>query len=333
MNRAKDGHSAKFLIIRRTYTCLLYKVDIIDIETAGRIYSQCKDNRFLTSKADISGICIKIHSEDRSVIDMWRDNFYPMLDEVRTHARIFCLKDDSGELKVLYNRTTSTVFLYNFDYYGCLKSIALAMASDILEDSHKIYSVHGAALDIDGIGITLIAPSKTGKTTQSWGLLRAPNSHLITDDWYFVRLYRGRPLIGRSEMNCYIDADIGDVWEEFKPLVETTKFDNKGRGIANVRWITGKESVTNSTYMRYVIFLKRDPSDPVLSKELTLDEAMEYIVSNDFCNPHQMIRDERKMRVRSEFFRSYLSKCKVFLINTTKKAEETQELIRKVIGI
>ena len=186
-------------------------------------------------------------------------------------------------------------------------------------------------MDIDGKGVTLIAPSKTGKTTQSWGLLRADNAHLITDDWYFVRINNGRPLVSGSEKNCYIDADIGDVWTEFKPLVETTKFDNKGRGIANVRWVTGNESVTNSTYMRYVIFLKRDYDDPNLVTELGIDDAVDYLVKNDFCNPHQMVRDERKLRIRTEFFRDYLSKCKVYLINTVKKAEETQELIRKII--
>ncbi len=310
---------------------MVYQVTQIDIDEAGRIYRSCKDRKFITAKADISGICVKIHSEDRITVDMWRDNFYPMLDCVRTHARIFCLNDESGELKVLYNRMTSTAFLYNFDYYGWIKSIALAMASDILEDSHKIYSVHGAALDIDGTGVTLIAPSKTGKTTQSWGLLRMENAHLITDDWYFVRLTKGRPLSTGSEKNCYIDADIGDVWEEFKPLVETTKFDNKGRGIANVRWVTGKDSVTDSTYMRYVIFLRRDQNDEEISRELSIDEAMDYIVKNDFCNPHQMIRDGRKIALRTEFFREFLSCCRVFLVNTRTKAEDTQETIRKII--
>ena len=121
------------------------------------------------------------------------------------------------------------------------------------------------------------------------------------------------------------------MWEEFKPLVETTKFDNKGRGIANVRWVTGNDSVTDSTFMRYIIFLKRDDQDDVISRELTLDEAMDYIVSNDFCNPHQMIRDERKIALRTEFYREYLSKCKVFLINSRMKAEDTQNVIRKII--
>ena len=310
-----------------------YTVVPISTDDASKIYNGIKNNRFITSKADIMGICVRLYTEDRTTVDMWRDNFYPMINSVRSHARIFCINDEGGEMKVLYDSNTKTAFLYNFDYYGWIKSIALAIASDILEDAHKVYSVHGAALDIDGRGVTLIAPSKTGKTTQSWGLLRAKDAHLITDDWYFVKLSSGRPMISGSEKNCYIDADIGDVWKEYLPLVSTTKFDNKGRGIANVRWITGNESVAFNTYMRYVIFLKRDKDDKELVRELTADEAVEYLVRNDFCNPHQMIRDERKKRVRTEFFRQYVSKCKVFLVNTVNRAEETQELIRKALDI
>ena len=310
-----------------------YTVVPITTDEASKIYNEIKSKRFITSKADIMGICVRLYTEDRTTVDMWRDNFYPMINSVRSHARIFCISDEGGELKVFYDRNTKTAFLYNFDYYGWIKSIALAMAADILEDAHKVYSVHGAALDIDGRGVTLIAPSKTGKTTQSWGLLRAKDAHLITDDWYFVKLSSGRPMISGSEKNCYIDADIGDVWKEYLPLVSTTKFDNKGRGIANVRWITGNESVAFNTYMRYVIFLKRDKDDKELARELSTDEAVEYLVKNDFCNPHQMVRDERKMRIRTEFFRDYVSKCKVYLINTVNKAEDTQELIRKVLDI
>ena len=37
--------------------------------------------------------------------------------------------------------------------------------------------------------------------------------------------------------------------------------------------------------------------------------------------------------IRTQFFRDYLSKCKVYLVNTVNKAEETQKLIRKTIGL
>lgn len=115
--------------------------------------------------------------------------------------------------------------------------------------------------------------------------------------------------------------------------MKNTKFDNKGRGIANVRLITGDDSVQNSTHIRNVIFLKRDNDDKMLSKELSIDEAMEYLTKNDFCNPHQMIRDERKTELRNEFFRRYLSKCTIHMVNTTESATNTQKLIRKIIGL
>jgi hypothetical protein len=104
---------------------------------------------------------------------------------------------------------TQTVFLINVDYYGWVKSLALAVAGDILEDEHMIYSVHGAMIDIDCMGVSIIAPSGTGKTTHSWGLLRNPTARLISDDWYFVRLSSREPLAFGSDKNTYIQADIG----------------------------------------------------------------------------------------------------------------------------
>lgn len=309
-----------------------YKVVQIGPDESGCLYNQYSKRNYFTSKADISGICVKLYTEDRSIKDMWEDNFYSMGFNTKSHARIVTVNDPDREMCVLYDRSTFTAFLFNFDYYGWIKSIALAIASDILEDSHRIYSVHGAALDVDGTGVTLIAPSKTGKTTQSWGLLRAENTRLITDDWYFVRLTGGRPQITGSEKNCYIDADIGDVWEEFKPLVSSTVFDNKGRGIANVRWVTGNESVIPMASLKHVIFLKRDYDDPEIVRRLSTDEAVEYIVSNDFCNPHQMVRDERKMALRTAFFREFLDRCVVHLVNTRCTARETQEKIREAIN-
>ncbi|MDY0293927.1 MAG: hypothetical protein RBQ77_05120 [Candidatus Methanomethylophilaceae archaeon] len=308
-----------------------YDVRLIDARQVDELYGAYSCRRFYTSKADISGVCVKLYTEDHGVADMWDDNFYSMSDNVRSHARVVSVADPERGMEVLYNRTTCTAFLFNFDYYGWIKSIALAVASDLLEDAHRVHSVHGAALDIDGKGVTLIAPSKTGKTTQSWGLLRVDNARLITDDWYFVRLGNGRPLVSGSEKNCYIDADIGDVWEEYRPLVQTVRFDNKGRGIGNVRWVNGYGSVIPMTTMRHVIFLKRDPEDRNVVTELDPGEAWEYMECNDLCNPHQMIRDDRKREVRKRFFQEYLRDCDVHLVNTVLPARETQERIRRIV--
>jgi hypothetical protein len=234
-------------------------------------------------------------------------------------------------MRVLFEPSSNIAFLFNFDYYGWIKSIALGISGHILEEGHDRFSVHGAVLDMDGTGVTLIAPSKTGKTTQSWGLLRMANAHLISDDWYFVKLGTGRPIAYGSEKNCYIDADIGDVWEEYKSLVSHVRFDKQDRGIANVRWVAGDSSVISMTKVRYVMLMKRDHSDPVAIRKLSSKEALDYLLKNDLCNPHQIIWNDHKTKIRSKFFSEYLSKCEVYLVNTIKTPQETQELIRNVV--
>jgi hypothetical protein len=275
---------------------------------------------------------VQLFTEDRETVRMWNDNFYHMSDRVRAHAKLYCIKDEGCPMHVEYDLESSILFLFNFDYYGWIKSIALGVAGNILEDAHGIHPVHGAVLDVDGEGVTLIAPSKTGKTTQSWGLLRLPNTRLISDDWYFVSFGRGAPMVSGSEKNCYIDADIGDVWNEYRELVDQVRFDNRGRGIGNVRWVAGSDSMAEHTSMKHIVLLKRDPSDPVVERELGAEEALAYLEANDFCNPHQLVRNPNRVDRRREFFMRYLSECTVHMINTIRPAEETQAVIREAIG-
>ena len=310
---------------------MAYDVELIGKDRTDELLSLARGYNYYRHKADLNGVCIELFCCNKEFIEMWSDNFYHMSDSVRSHARIYCIDDGETPLQAEYDLSTYTIFLFNFDYYGWIKSVALGLAGNILERAHWIYSVHGAAIDIDGCGVTLIAPSKTGKTTQSWGLLRMENSHLISDDWYFVQFGTGRPRISGSEKNCYIDADIGDVWDEYKPLVTGVRFDNKGRGIGNVRWIRGEGSVITKTSMSVIILLKRDKDDPVIERRLDAEDALEYLEKHDLCNPHQLVRDKDSLAIRREFFRRYLSECTVFMVNTTCSAEETQERIRRLL--
>ncbi len=127
-------------------------------------------------------------TDSESTKNEWEDNFYSANENTRSHGRLVVLNEPDQPLSVQYDPYTKTAFLINVDYYGWIKSIALAVAGDLLEDDHRIYSVHGASIDVDGVGVSIIAPSGTGKTTHSWGLLLLKNARLISDDWYFVRL-------------------------------------------------------------------------------------------------------------------------------------------------
>jgi hypothetical protein len=256
-----------------------------------------------------------------------------MSENTRSHGRIIVMEEPGQPLIVKYDAYTKTAFLFNVDYYGWIKSIALALAADVLEDEHRIYHVHGAAIDIGCVGVSIIAPSKTGKTTHSWGLLRIPNARLVSDDWYFVRLSSREPLAFGSEKNCYIDADIGKVWNEYERLVDKAAFDQMGRAVVNVRWIVGAGGVIPMTTMKSMIMLKRDFQDPKIVTPMNTEEALEYLLANDFCNPHQLVREKRKMELRKNFFRKLFEQTTVYLINTTGTPQETQKEIRRALGI
>ncbi|MDD2626577.1 MAG: hypothetical protein PHT00_04885 [Candidatus Methanomethylophilus sp.] len=307
-------------------------------ETAIITERECADLRakyaptcLYTAKADLNGLCIQLYTSDHEHLDMWRDNFYAASDWTRSHARLFCVADPAQPLHVDYDPVSSTAFLYNFTYYGWVKSIALGVAGCLLETEHGVYSVHGAALTYKDRGITFIAPPKTGKTTQSWGLLCSPDACLISDDWFFVTFGSRRPHIRGSEKNCYIDADIGDVWEEYKPLIKNVKFDQNGRGIANIRWVTGVSSVVATGSLYYVILLQREPADPDTARELSAHEATEYMLAHDFCNPHQLIRDPFRISLRTAFFKKLFGFCRTYLVNTTGTPQQTQAAIRRIL--
>ena len=309
-----------------------YKVQLIDAEEKDRLYEKYEKRYLYTRKASVYGCCIKLLTDSEYVKERWDDNFYSMSEDVRSHGRIIVMEEPRKELSVKYDPYTKTAFLVNIDYYGWIKSIALAVAGDVLEDEHRIYSVHGAAIDVGGHGVSLIAPPGTGKTTHSRGLLRLKNARMVSDDWYFVRLSSREPLAFGSEKNSYIEADIGKIWGEYERLVEKVQFDPQGRAVVNVRWIVGSGGVIPMTTMQEIILLKRDLKDKTIVTDLTEKEGLGYLVANNFCNPHQLVTDKRKLELRKKFFQQYMKQTSVQMVNATPPPRETQRKIREIVA-
>ncbi len=308
-----------------------YVVELIDTEDKDRLYEKYESRFLYTEKAEVYGCCIKLLTEVEYVKERWVDNFYSMSENIRSHGRLIVLEEPGHDMSVKYDPYTKTAFLVNVDYYGWIKSLALAVAGDVLEDEHRIYSVHGAAIDVGGKGVSLIAPSGTGKTTHSWGLLGLEKARLVADDWYFVRLSSREPMAFGSEKNSYIEADIGKIWGEYEKLVEKVRFDPHGRAVVNVRWIVGNGGVIPTTTMQKIILLKRDPNDKNKVANLTAEDALEYLLANSFCNPHLLVKDNRKTELRKSFFSRYLKQTEIYLVNTTTPPQETQKKIREII--
>lgn len=310
-----------------------YSVELIGPDEKDRLYKAYAPQLLYTSKVEIYGCCIKILTDSEATKNKWEDNFYSADEHTRSHGRLIVLSEPGAPFNVKYDPYTKTAFLINVDYYGWVKSIALAVAGDVLEDAHNIYSVHGAMIEVERFGVSIIAPSGTGKTTHSWGLLRNPTARLISDDWYFVRLSSREPLAFGSEKNTYIQADIGKIWNEYERLVDKTQFDQRGRAIVNVRWIVGNGGVIPMGTIHKIILLKRDPLDKNIVTALSAQEAIQYLLAQNFCNPHQLVKDKRKIELRTDFFRRLFEQTDVYLVNTVATPQESQNEIRTVLSL
>jgi len=310
---------------------LKYEVRLISIEERDRLLEKYSQRFLYEERADIYGCCIKLLTDLGYVKELWEENFYPASAHIRSHGRLIVTKEEGEGLEISYDPLSKTAFLKNVDYYGWIKSIALSVAGDILEDNHGINSVHGACVDLKGQGICLIAPSGTGKTTHTYGLLRLSGVRVISDDWFFVRFLADENVAFGSEKNFYIQADIADTWDEYKRLVEKAEFDDKGRAIVNVRWIVGKGKILPLTTLRIAILLKRDQTDAAAIEELTPSEATQYLESTDFCNPHLLVKDSRKNCLRRRFFQDFFSRLRTYSANTVLPATETHEMIKQAL--
>ncbi len=310
---------------------MTYAVDIISMERKEELVEKYSSQVLYELKSDVYGCCIKLLTGLHQVKDRWEENFYSASQSIRSHGRLYVFSDRSeGDNKVYYDPQSKTCFLFNFDYYGWIKSLALSVAGDILEDEHSIYSVHGACLDVRGTGLCMMGGSGAGKTTHTYGLLRDPRIRVVSDDWFFARVYGEDILAYGSEKNFYIRADLADIWKEFSWLVSKAVFDDSGRAVVDLRWVIGKGRILPMSTLEKVIILKRDPGDKETMRRLDPEMAIGILERNEYFNPHLLIKDDLKHKVRNNFFRALLSRTDVYEVNTTGTPDESQRMIREI---
>ena len=310
-----------------------YSVNMISMEERDAMAERYAGDVSYEVKSEIYGCCIKLLTGSAEVRDRWMENFYFISSSIRSHARLYVVCDpDLGADEIYYDPLSRTAFLVNVDYYGWIKSLALSAAGDVLEDQHGIFSVHGACLDLLGRGICLLGGSGAGKTTHTYGLLRRPETRVVSDDWFFARIYGGDVLAYGSEKNFYIRAELSEIWKEFSGLVEKAEFDGEGRGVVDLRLAIGKGRILPLTTLAAVVILKRDSGDETLKRRLDPKEALAILEENGYYNPHLLVKSEYKRRLRSGFFGSLFDRVPVYLVNTVRTPDESQRTIQEAIS-
>jgi hypothetical protein len=310
-----------------------YKVELISPKEKDELMQKIYSSDLYERKAVIHGTCVKFFTDSHEFKDMWEDNFEQLPDWIRPHARLFAIS--GPKLRVRYEPISKTVLMEGCDYYGWVKSIALALVADFLEDftsEHRRYSVHGSFIDHKGRGLAIIGPSGSGKTTLTYGLLLEKGFNFITDDWFFVRLSNDDTLVYSSEKNSYIRGDLARSWAAYLEKLEGIKKDLQERAVVDVRRLLGGDRIRSESSLTLTVLLTRDESLPPIAK-LSPAEALDFMVKNDFCNPHQLVRSKDKLERRKRFFAVLFSRAPVYLLNTIESPEKSLGRLKELAEV
>ena len=144
----------------------------------------------------IHGIRVRATTNSAHLAEFWKDNWYSV-DEWRSltgqapdepRIQVYALLGVENEAEAAYySRKANTILFFNTSYYGQLKSWVLGAVGRILAGEFGIHSIHGACVEREGKGVLYIAPTGTGKSTSSYGLMTYPSTRFHSDDWVYVR--------------------------------------------------------------------------------------------------------------------------------------------------
>jgi hypothetical protein len=145
----------------------------------------------------IHGIRVRATTNSAHLYDFWLDNWYSLeewqrltgyLPPAEPRVKVYALHGVRNEDEAAYySHDANTIAFFNTSYYGQLKSWVLGAVGRILAAEYGIHSIHGACVEKDGKGVLYIAPTGTGKSTSSYGLMAYPKTRFHSDDWVYVR--------------------------------------------------------------------------------------------------------------------------------------------------
>jgi len=145
----------------------------------------------------IHGLRVRAITNSEHLHGYWKDNWYGVDEWQRITGQkpaetpdvlVVALGRVPSEAEAAYySRQNDTVIFFNTSYYGQLKSWVLGAVGRKLAVEYGIHSIHGAVVTKDGKGILYIAPTGTGKSTSTYGVMEFPGTRFHSDDWVYVR--------------------------------------------------------------------------------------------------------------------------------------------------
>ena len=336
--------------------------------------AQLKYDHYFEWNANINGLIIQLRTNNRHLYDFWVENWYPaqLEADLEPHGIIYAVDGAVGrEAYGFYNSETRTGILFNTDYYGSLRSLALAMVTDIGERLFDLHAVRGMTGDFQGLGFALIGPKGTKKNEVFFTLLQSDQVALHGTDLAFVRYGGGIAAADLPERKLYLMTHTSTLYERLIPLLERCKCENvvtsreecenhscqygeecildKGypfcfhaskdsAALIDPYWLGGMQKHVKRIDLRFVFILRNEPVGEII-RSLGAQEALQILengVSRDsgsepFYNPHLIIRTPERLTVQRRLFERLFQSVKCYLLNTGKATPE--EIRNQIIHV
>lgn len=202
-----------------------------------------------SSKANLNGVIVELITNSNHQARFWQNNWWPSDGRILPHARIFSVMGVEGvDAGAYYCPALNTSLFVNTEYYGQCKSWALGMAAAILERRFNTLSIHGATALYKGTGVVIIAPTGTGKTTQSFKIFLNPEGKICGDDWAYVEFPEnltprgGEPLVARQpERALYMRSESQKEQGWLRGVFDNSMNENVTTQKGDCEFPTGKE--------------------------------------------------------------------------------------------
>ena len=89
----------------------------------------------------------------------------------------------------------------------------------------------------------------------------------------------------------------------------------------------GSDRVEEESNLKVIVLLMRVRGKSPM-KKLTPKEALKFMIKNDFCNPHQLVRNRKKLTMRIDFFKELFNRVPVYLLNTIETPQQSLERLK-----